>query len=88
MSGKGPSAVIIDLVLKRLKPADIDCKNVFGETALMIALEHKNWDVAKRLIEAGADVNQKNNDQETPLTIAIGKKAPSSVIDLLSKTST
>ncbi len=84
---RDPSAVIIDLVLKRLKPADINCKNVFGETALMIALEHKNWDLAKRLIEEGADVKKENNDQETPLTIAIGKKAPSSVIDLLSKTS-
>jgi ankyrin repeat protein len=85
---RNPSAVIIDLVLKRLQPADINCKNVLGETALMIALELKNWDVAKRLIEAGADVKQENNDHETPLTIARGKNAPSDVIDLFSETST
>ena len=51
-----PSAEIIELLLKRLKAADLDCKDAWGETALMIALQHENWDIAKRLIEAGADL--------------------------------
>ncbi len=83
-SARDPSAVVIDLLLKRLKAADIDRKDAWGETALMIALKHENWDIAKQLIEAGADVNQQNNDQETPLTIAHQKNAPSNIIDLLS----
>ena len=38
-----------------------------GWTALMFAAMHGNTEIAKMLIDAGADVNIKTKDGETPL---------------------
>lgn len=47
---------------------------VFGSTALHFAVAQNNTDAVRRLLEAGADVLQKNNDGKTPLDQAFEKK--------------
>jgi len=58
--------------------ADVNIKNKKGQTALLIAVEEKETEVTKRIVEmlikAGADVNAKRGwFGKTPLTIAIEK---------------
>lgn len=48
--------------------------NNFGRSALMIAAEENKLEIAKLLIEKGANVNLQNEDSETALMIAIQKK--------------
>lgn len=45
-------------------------KNSDGNTALMIAIEETNFDIAKLLINAGVDCNIQNKGGDTALTIA------------------
>lgn len=54
----------------------MNAKDNSGNTALHVAAESGEEDVAKILIENGADVNFKNDFKETPLHIAAmyGKK--------------
>jgi ankyrin repeat protein len=53
--------------------ADIDLPDPDGVTPLHVAIMNANWDLAKQLIEAGADVNQWDIFGEAPLFTAIGK---------------
>lgn len=52
--------------------ADVDA-NVFttGRTALLQALEDRKFDIARMLIDAGADVNRHKDGQTTPLMAAV-----------------
>lgn len=52
--------------------AEIDLPDPDGVSPLGVAIMNANWDVAKRLIESGADVNQWNIYGEAPLFIAVG----------------
>jgi ankyrin repeat protein len=52
--------------------ADIDLPDPDGVSALLLAIMNANWDLAKRLIEAGADVNQWDIYGEAPLFTAVG----------------
>jgi ankyrin repeat protein len=52
--------------------ADIDLPDPDGVSPLHLALMNANWDLAKRLIEAGADVNQWDIYGEAPLFAAVG----------------
>jgi ankyrin repeat protein len=54
-----------------------------GNTPLMIALYENNLDVAYRLLQAGADPNIPNNEQETPLLQAINKEDIRLVVAML-----
>ena len=52
--------------------ADIDLPDPDGVSPLLVAIMNANWDLAKRLIEAGADVNQWDIYGEAPLFTVVG----------------
>jgi ankyrin repeat protein len=52
--------------------ADIDLPDPDGVSPLHLAIMNANWDLAKRLIEAGADVDQWDIFGEAPLFAAVG----------------
>ena len=54
--------------------ADIDLPDPDGVTPLHVAIMNANWDLARQLIEAGADVNQWDIFGEAPLFTAIGNR--------------
>ena len=51
--------------------ADIDLADPDGVSPLLVAIMNANWDLAKQLVEAGADVNQWDIFGEAPLYTAI-----------------
>lgn len=55
-----------------LHPWTLGC-NPAGNTALYYALLSGNLDMARALLDAGADVNERNKDRDTGLIIAIKK---------------
>jgi ankyrin repeat protein len=52
--------------------ADIDLPDPDGVSPLLVAIMNVNWDLAKQLIQAGADVNQWDIYGEAPLFTTIG----------------
>ena len=59
----------VDVLLKN--KADIDLPDPDGVSPLLVAILNTNWDLAKQLIAAGADVNQWDIFGEAPLFTAI-----------------
>jgi ankyrin repeat protein len=59
----------VDVLLKN--KADIDLADPDAVSPLLVAVMNANWDLAKQLIAAGADVNQWDIYGETPLLTAI-----------------
>ena len=59
----------VDVLLKN--KADIDLPDPDGVSPLLVAILNANWDLAKQLIVAGADVNQWDMFGEAPLFTAI-----------------
>ena len=63
--------------------------DIYGETPLTTALsqfageKHNRLPIIKKLIEEGADVNKPNDDEETPLLLAVYSKEPDYVKILL-----
>ena len=58
----------LDAVNQHIKAGtDLNKKDQYGSTPVIIAATFGKTDVAKALIEAGADVNLTNNDGSTPL---------------------
>jgi ankyrin repeat protein len=55
--------------------ADIDLPDPDGVSPLHVAIMNANWDLAKQLIEAGADVNQWDIYGEAPLFTAVGGRS-------------
>lgn len=53
-----------------LAGSDLNKKDEYGSTPLIIAATFGKTDVARALVEAGADVNRPNNEGSTPLHIA------------------
>ena len=49
------------------KGADVDAKDIYGRTVLMVAVINNRTDVARLLIDKGANVNAKDNDRNTAL---------------------
>jgi ankyrin repeat protein len=60
----------VDVLLA--KGADIDLPDPDGVTPLHLAIMNANWDLAKRLIEAGANVDQWDIYGAAPLFTAVG----------------
>ncbi|MGP5511892.1 LPD7 domain-containing protein [Pseudomonas helleri] len=54
----------------KVSKTDLDAGQVKGETPLLSSIKAKNPDVAKVLIEAGANVNARDQDRVTPLHAA------------------
>ncbi|HTV80982.1 MAG TPA: ankyrin repeat domain-containing protein [Steroidobacteraceae bacterium] len=59
----------VEILLKHR--ADVSLPGPDGMPPLSIAMMNGNWDIAKRLIEAGADVNQWDIFGQGPLNVAI-----------------
>src|SRR4029450_774039 len=59
----------VDVLLKN--KVDIDLPDPDGVTPLLVAIMNANWDLAKQLIDAGADVNQWDVYGEAPLFTAV-----------------
>ena len=66
------------------KSADVNAKNVVGETPLHDAVGQGHKEIVELLIANGADVNAKNDDGRTPLDSAI-KDKHTETADLLRK---
>jgi ankyrin repeat protein len=64
-------------VLLRNK-ADINLPDPDGVSPLLVAIMNANWDVAKHLIEAGANVDQWDIYGEAPLFTAVGLRSQAS----------
>jgi uncharacterized protein len=54
--------------------ADVDLPDPDGVSPLLLAIMNANWDLAKRLILAGADVNQWDIFGEAPLLTAVDQR--------------
>jgi TonB family protein len=52
------------------QPVDVDYRDAHGWSALMYALKGGHDDIVKILVDAGANVRLKNNDEESALHIA------------------
>ena len=61
-------------ILSRFKkgayPTNLDVQDVFGNTALHLAVLLNNFEAARILIESGADVSVLNAEALTPLALA------------------
>ena len=62
--------------------ADINAKDKWGNTALMLASRYGHTDIVKMLIEAGANVNVKDKNGNTALELA-KDKGHTKIIELL-----
>jgi ankyrin repeat protein len=60
----------VDVLLEQ--GADIDLPDPDGVSPLHLAIMNANWDLAKKLIDAGADVSQWDIYGEAPLFTAVG----------------
>jgi ankyrin repeat protein len=60
----------VDVLLRNR--ADINLPDPDGVSPLLVAIMNANWDLAKQLIDAGADVNQWDMYGEAPLFTAVG----------------
>ncbi len=74
---KGISAKILSLL------TDINVRDENQNTVLYKFIKRNNFRITKALIEAGADVNVKNNRGETPLSCAVKYKAKDKIFKKL-----
>ena len=72
-AAKGSVAETEDALKWLIEPKDIDKRNLAGDTPLHCAVttHDDRHEVARLLLEAGADVNRRNNKGETALSLAI-----------------
>jgi CubicO group peptidase (beta-lactamase class C family) len=74
----------LDAVKQHIKAGtDLNEKDQFGSTPLIIAVTFGKNDIVKELIKAGADINVTNNEGSTPLHIAAFFARPEIVKSLL-----
>lgn len=74
---KGISAKILSLL------TDINVRDENQNTVLFDFIKHNNSRIVNMLIDAGADVNAKNNQGETPLSYAVKYKAKDKIFKKL-----
>lgn len=78
--GIGADADVIRLLFEFPKAVDIDHRDKFGNTPLMVTDNSTKVECVRLLLKAGADINAQNSDGLTPLMNAIACDAPSEVI--------
>ena len=61
----------VEVLLKH--KVDVDLPDPSGMSPMVIAMLNSNWDIAMRLIDAGADVNEWDIFGQAPLHVAVGK---------------
>jgi len=70
----------IKLLIRR---ENVNIQNIYGNTALHLAVSYKLYDVVKPLLDAGAKVNIKNNNGNTALHSAIYKSLSYQMYDVV-----
>ncbi|HLJ31626.1 MAG TPA: ankyrin repeat domain-containing protein [Candidatus Babeliales bacterium] len=60
-------------LLKEYPGLDVNTHNKFNQTALMLAAQSGNYKIAERLLQFGADVNKKDNNGNTALSLTTDK---------------
>ena len=69
LAEKGSTVDIAKCIISS-NSVDINKQDKFGDTPLISAIEGKNFDLINMLLEKGADINIRNNEGKTALTIA------------------
>jgi ankyrin repeat protein len=64
----GSLQALLDLVLQ--KGPTVDCRDYRGDTPLLVAVTMGNQNAIELLLDAGADINVKNQFGQTALSIA------------------
>jgi hypothetical protein len=60
--------------LLKHRDIDVNLQNIYNQTPLYIASVCGNLDIVRMLLDAGADINIKNNEDKTALDIAIERR--------------
>lgn len=76
---------VIEILSSGQVKSDINAVNYRRQTALHIAINKAHIEVARLLIELGADTNLQDADGDTPLHDAISKRSEE-IVDMLLKT--
>lgn len=76
--------ILLDYKINKFKSVDIDGIDVFGNTALIEAVDVWNTDIVKLLLERGADPNKCNDRNNTPLMMA-SDRGFYDIVDILLK---
>ena len=63
--------ILLEYLQKRGRQMEINTTTKREVTALHCALDYQHWEIAKLLLDAGADATQSNQDGVTPLFIAV-----------------
>ncbi len=77
----GDDEAVIDAFVKA--KVDLEARNTFGQTALMLAAREGRWTQLQLLLKAGANVNAKDSDGWTALMLAAFNGQTQCVKDLI-----